>query len=331
MKMNRDEMAKHVEKQVRLSRNEMTFLTTETTERCNFLTGKVKIFVCGGYDGKNYFNSVESFNWDLNCWQQETQMTEKRFLAAAYVHGREIFVCGGWNGKQQLGNIESLNVDGKLQWKISPVMLPRKCNGHSMIYHNDYVIMIGGYNSNETFDTINSIQLNPPLTTKLLARIPKPRRYHGSILIGDDVLVFGGETSEQLKDIKNTVYSYSLSKKECKTLAPLPYPVSAMGIVSYKGNAILIGGLNDKGKILDKVLMYDVKTGQTKMLPSLNHERCSCSAVIIGNIIVVVGGYNGESYLDSVECLDMSINVWRELPSMMTKRNFPAAVVSPIY
>ncbi|XP_046840022.1 kelch-like protein 12 [Xenia sp. Carnegie-2017] len=327
MKVNCDEMAN----QVRLSRNEMTFLTTETTERCNFLTGKVKIFVCGGYDGKNFLNSVESFNWDLNCWQLEPKMNEERSAAAAFVHGREIFVSGGCNSKQFIGNIESLNVDGKLQWKISHVMLPRNCHGHSMIYDNDNVIMIGGFNSGETFDTIYSIQLNPPHTTKLLAQIPERRFCHGSIIIGDDVLVFGGGMSEELKGMKNTVYSYSLSRNECKTLAPLPYPIRNTGIVSYKGNAILIGGVNDKNETLDKVLMYDVKAGQTKMLPSLNHKRYGCSAVIIGNIIVVVGGYNGESYLDSVECLDMSTNVWRELPPIMTKRNWAAAVVSPIY
>ncbi|XP_046841383.1 kelch-like protein 4 isoform X2 [Xenia sp. Carnegie-2017] len=331
MKLNRDEMVKHVEEQVTLNHNEMTFLTTETTERYNFLTGKVKIFVCGGRDGENRLNFVESFNWNSNCWQQEPKMNEERSAATAFVYGREIFVCGGWNGKQQFGNIESLNVDGKLQWKISPVMLPRKCHGHSMIYHNDNVIMIGGHDNNETFDTIYSIQLNPPHTTKLLAQIPELRRYHGSIIIEDDVLVFGGATSEKWKDIKNTVYSYSLSKNECKTLAPLPYPVRAMAIVSYKGNVILIGGVNEKGEYLDKVLMYDVKTGQTKILPSLNHKRCGCSAVIIGNIIVVVGGYDKESYLDSIECLDMSTNVWRELPPMLTKRSFPAAIVSPIY
>ena len=122
-----------------------------------------------------------------------------------------------------------------------------------------------------------------------------------------------------------------MNNRKCKTLAPLPYPVNDMAIVSYKGNAILIRGQNDKGEILDKVLMYDVKTGKTKMLPSLNHKRCGCLAVIIGNIIVVVGGHDGQSALDSVECLDMSTNIWRELPPMMTKRSSPVAVVSPIY
>ncbi|XP_046840026.1 kelch-like ECH-associated protein 1 [Xenia sp. Carnegie-2017] len=328
---SQDDRVKHVEEQVRLSRNEMTFLTTETRQRCNFLTGKLKIFVFGGCDDEDALNSVESFNWDVNCWQQEPEMKGERFAAAAFAHGRELFVSGGLNDEKCIANMESLNVDGKSEWKISHVMLPRNCAGHSMVYHNDNVIMIGGCNENEAFDTIYSIQLNPPHTTKLLARIPELRVYHGSIVIDDDVLVFGGATSNDFEVIKNTVYSYSLSKKECKTLTPLPYPVSEMGIVSYKGNAILIGGLNDKDESLDKVLMYDVKTGQTKTLPSLNHKRSGCSAVIIGNIIVVVGGCDGEPDLDSVECLDMSTNVWRELPPMLTKRSYPATVVSPIY
>ncbi|XP_046841386.1 uncharacterized protein LOC124435472 isoform X2 [Xenia sp. Carnegie-2017] len=274
MKLNRDEMASHVEEQMRLSHNEMTFLTTETTERCNFLTGKVKIFVCGGYDGNNNFNSVESFNWVLNYWQKEPQTKEKRSAAAAFVHGGEIFVCGGWNGKQPLENIESLNKDGKLQWKISPVMLPRKCYGHSMIYHNDNVIMIGGYNRNEAFDTIYSIQLNPPHTTKLLELIPEPRRYHGSIFIDDDVLVFGGGISENEKDIKNTVYSYSLSKKECKTLAPLPYPVSAMGIVSYKESKTCFEKIKTRGGHLVKDIQESIKRWKIykKKMESLFHE-----------------------------------------------------------
>ncbi|XP_046840042.1 influenza virus NS1A-binding protein homolog B-like [Xenia sp. Carnegie-2017] len=332
--MSQDDRVKHVEEQVKLSRNEMMFLTTETSERCNFLTGKTKIFVCGGYDGTTHLNSVESFNWYLDCWEEEAKMKKKRFAGAAFVHDRQIFVSGGWNGRKCLRDIESLNVDESTSWETTDVTLPIQCYGHSVVYCNDYIIMTGGSRSHNPFlasNAIYSIQLNPPYTRNLMTHMPEPRFYHSSLVIDDKVLVFGGGTSDQGKNSKNTVHSYSLSDKECKTLAPLPYAVSAMGIVSYKGNAILIGGLNDNDERLDKVLMYNVKTGQTKMLPSLNHKRCGCSAVILGNIIVVVGGHDGESFLDSVECLDMSANVWRELSSMSMKREYPVAVVSPIY
>ena len=46
-----------------------------------------------------------------------------------------------------------------------------------------------------------------------------------------------------------------------------------MASISYKGNVILIGGINEKGQTLNTVVMYDVKTGKFKMLPCLNHER----------------------------------------------------------
>ncbi|XP_046840076.1 kelch-like protein 18 [Xenia sp. Carnegie-2017] len=322
------------EMQVKLTRNEMVFLAVETSKRCNFLTGKTKIFVCGGFDGESNLDTVESFNWDLNCWQQEPKMKGKRFAGAAFVHGRDIFVSGGWNGERFLANMESLNVDGKSEWKMCNIIMEIQCRGHSIVYHDNSAITSGGvvsYDPVHVSDAIYSLQLNPPHTTKLLVHMPEPRCNHGTLIIDNEVLVIGGRTSSLVTDIKNTVYSFSLSEKECKTLAPLPYPLSNMGIVSYRGNAVLIGGLNDKGEILDKVSMYDVKTGQTKMLPSLNHKRCACSAVIVGNVIVVVGGCDDESFLDSVECLDMTTNVWRELPPMLTKRSCPAAVVSPIY
>jgi N-acetylneuraminic acid mutarotase len=105
-----------------------------------------------------------------------------------------------------------------------------------------------------------------------------------------------------------------------------------MASVSYKGNVILIGGVNEKVETLNSVVMYDVKTGKIKMLPCLNHKRARSVAVITGNVIIVMGGYVYETKtrLNSVECLDLSSNVWRELSPMTTKRSNPAAVVKPL-
>jgi N-acetylneuraminic acid mutarotase len=145
-------------------------------------------------------------------------------------------------------------------------------------------------------------------------------------------MVAGGRTSIYFKDIKNTVYTYDLNNNERKTLPPLPFPISDMASVSYKGNVILIGGFNEKAQTLNSVVMYDVKTGKIKMLPCLNHKRASSAAVITGNVVIVMGGYHHETktYLNSVEYLDFNTNVWRELSPMTTKRSALAAVFKPI-
>ena len=182
--------------------------------------------------------------------------------------------------------------------------MPIKCNGHKMVCHENNVIQTGGRDGDNVSDGIYEISLNPPRNTKLLTKMPEPRCYHGCEIIDNQVVVAGGKTSKHAKDTKNTVYAYDLNNNELKTLPPLPFPISNMATVSYKGNVILIGGVNEKGQTLNTVVMYDVKTGNIKMLPCLNHKRAACAAVITGNVTVVMGGfvYKTKTCLDSVEC-----------------------------
>ena len=323
---------KHEMKQVKLTQDEMAYLTREATERCNLFTGRQKIFVCGGFDSKTILNSVESYSWADNCWTLEPAMNERRSAPSAFVHDREIYVSGGWTGTKPIDSIESLNVDEeKLQWKPQ-FKMPIKCTAHKMVCYENNVVQTGGNDGDNISDGIYEISLCPPYNAKLLTQMPEPRCAHGCEIIDNQVVVAGGRTSIYFMDTKNTVYAYDLNNNELKTLPPLPFPIAEMATVSYKGNVILIGGVNEKGQTLNTVVMYDVKTGKIKILPCLNHERALCAAVITGNVIVVMGGYVHETktYLNSVECLDLSSNVWRELSPMTTKRGYATAVVSPL-
>ena len=321
-------------KQVKLTQDEMAYLAREATERCDLFTGRQKIFVCGGYDGKTRLNSVESYSWADNCWILERAMNENRSAPSAFVHGREIYVSGGWSGIKSIDSIESLNVDEKnLKWKSQFKMPIKSHHGHKMVCQEKNVIQTGGCGEDDNISNeIYEISLNPPHNTKLLTKMREPRYFHGCEIIDNQVVVAGGRTSAYIKDTKNTVYAYDLNNNELKTLPPLPFPIADMATVSYKGNVVLIGGVNDKVQTLNTVVMYDVKTGRIKMLPCLNHKRAACAAVITGNVIVVMGGYVFETknYLNSVECLDLNTNVWRELSAMTTKRSSLTAVLKPI-
>ena len=323
---------KHEMKQVKLTQDEMAYLTREATERYDLFTGRQKIFVCGGFNGKTVHNSTASYSWLDNTWTLEPAMNEKRSLPSAFVHDREIYVSGGWTGTNFIDSIESLNVDEEtLEWKPQ-FKMPVKCDGHKMVCHENNVIQTGGRDGDNVSDGIYEISLNPPHNTKLLTKMPEPKYSHGCEIIDNQVVVAGGRTSKYGDDAKNTVYAYDLNNNELKTLPPLPFPVAEMATVSYKGNVILIGGVDEKFQTLNTVVMYDVKTGKIKMLPCLNNKRAGCAAVVTGNVIVVTGGYAYETktYLNSVEFLDLNTNVWRELSPMTTKRSFATAVVKLI-
>ncbi len=313
---------------------EMEYNATEASERCDLFTGRQKIFVSGGRDDKYRLNSVESFSWPENSWTLGPAMREKRTTPAAFVHERQIYVSGGWTETEVTDSIESLNVgEGNMKWIVAPVKMPIKCHSHTIVCHENSVILTGGRTDDDSVsDGIYEIKLNPPHTTKLLTHIPEPRCSHGCHIIDNQVVVVGGKTTQYLNDAKNTVYAYDMNNNECKTLPPLPYRISNMASVSYKGNVILIGGVNEKGQTLNSVVMYEVKTGKFQMLPCLNHKRSSSAAVITGNVIIVMGGQNYETktFLNSVEYFDFSTNVWKELSPMKTGRGYATAVLKPI-
>jgi N-acetylneuraminic acid mutarotase len=323
-----------VKDEVKLTQEEMACLTNEATERYDLFTGRRKIFVCGGHDGKNILNSVESYSWPENSWTLEPAMKEKRSSSSAFVHKRQIYVSGGWTGIERTDSVESFNVDEEnITWIQSQFKMPIKCCSQEMVCHENSAILTGGLrNGDNVSDGIYEMSLNPPHDTKLLTQMPEPICYHSCEMIDNQVVVAGGMTSKYLKDTKNTVCVYDLNNNECKTLPPLPFAFSGMASVSYKGNVILIGGANEKGQTLNSVAMYDVKTGKIKKLPCLNHKRAGSAAVITGNVIIAMGGYDHETntLLSSVECLDLSTNVWRELSPMTTKRTAATAVVKPL-
>lgn len=291
----------------------------------------MKLIVCGGHDGDAWLNSVESFDWQKNAWQQEAVMTTKRCAAAAFVLGHHMFVSGGSNDSQFLETVERCHYTERLQWEEFNGKIPIKCVGHSVVGFDQKVFMCGGNSSSNPPQVSNrmySISMNSPFTSDELRNMPVSRHDHGSVIIDDKVLVFGGRTSDQAKD---SVYGYSIASNQWRTLPSLPYPVSEMAVVSYKSHAILIGGVLANGEVLNKVLAYNANTCEFQWLPSLNHRRYGCAAVIAGNIIVVVGGQDDDSYLDSVECLDLSKNAWQEMSPMNVKRYYATAALLPLY
>jgi N-acetylneuraminic acid mutarotase len=117
-------------------------------------------------------------------------------------------------------------------------------------------------------------------------------------------------------------------KKRCKQMASLPYPVSRMATVRWGDNIVVVGGIDKQGNALNTVLIYNVKTEQSHMLPTMKYRRWACTAVVIGNNIVVLGGQNEwQRRLNSVEVFNFESYTWQDLPEMSEGRFWHSAVV----
>jgi N-acetylneuraminic acid mutarotase len=122
---------------------------------------------------------------------------------------------------------------------------------------------------------------------------------------------------------------YDITKNKCKELAALPYPVSEMVTVKWGDDSVIIaGGADSNNQALNKVLLYNIKTQKSRMLPDMKYKRKGCVAAVVRDTVIVMGGRDERgNYLKSVECFRFDRYSWQELPEMQEARYLATAVV----
>ena len=295
------------------------------------------IIILGGYyapgDKNCVSDTVEKYNIEERKSSDLPQMNHPRGTLASCVYRGNVIVTGGYDGQDGTDTIEILKTNQvPLRWTIFESKLPMKLSGHVVVVYKDKFYVIGGYNWNErkTSDRIYELSLVPPYTVKLLIRMPQPRRNHRAEIVNDKLYIVGGRTGNSRIDTIDSVVVYDFFRIEIKQCQFLPKPVFMMSTVAWGNMIIIIGGRDKNDEILNDVIMYDTKTGGSQNLPPMIHKRCGHCAVIMNDVIVVLGGWNRENkHLNSVETFSIGSNVWKEQPGIKEKRHCASAVVKP--
>ena len=67
---------------------------------------KDAIYVCGGFDGKEYMQTVMAYDLRAAAWRQVGSMFERRSGAGAAMVGDHLYCVGGFDGVKMLGTAE---------------------------------------------------------------------------------------------------------------------------------------------------------------------------------------------------------------------------------
>ena len=93
-------------------------------------------------------------------------------------------------------------------------------------------------------------------------------------------------------------------------------------------NVIIMGGVTSTSELLNKVLMYNIKTQKSHMLPDMKYKREGCVAAVVRDTVIVIGGQDERrNYLKSVESLRFDRYTWEELAQMHETRGWATAAV----
>ena len=296
---------------------------------------ELKVVVAGGENIGVEINSVEVFSLSTQLWTQLQQMRKCRGGLCSVVFNNQVILVGGLVNSGTTNSMERLSTnavrnDQSITWKKFTAKLPRQLEGHCAVVYNEELIVIGGYDS-ETgaySDSITEVSLVPPYTTKLLATMPQTRCYHGIAIFGDKIVIVGGSETAACISPLSSVVMYDITKNECTELAPLPYPVCEIATVKWgDDNLIIIGGADSEYNPLNKVLIYNVKTQKSHMLPDMKYKRQGCVAAVVSDTVIVMGGGDeSDNYLKSVESFRFDRYSWEDLPDMHEARCWATAV-----
>ena len=292
-----------------------------------------KVVIAGGENGSGRLRSVEMFSVSNRTWTPLQPLREGRQVASSVVYNNQVFVIGGYVSTKSMETL-SLNaaqVNQSITWENVPAELPGKLHGHCNVVYNGRLIVIGGYDAEKSAlsDGITEVSLVPPYTSKLLATMPQKRWFHGVALFGDKIVIVGGAQGMNHGTNLKSVVLYDITKNECQKLAPLHYSVIEMATVKWgDDNVIVAGGLDSNGKPLNKVLMYNIKTQKSHMLPDMKYKRQGCVAAVVRDTVIVMGGKDERgTFLKSVEGFRFDTYSWQELPELHEGRYCATAVV----
>ena len=291
-----------------------------------------KVVVIGGKSKNNeMLKSVEMLNVSNTTWIRLQQMNLAREGASVFFDKDEVVVNGGSVTTKFIEtlSLNALQGNQSLTWKKSG-SLPCELWGHCSLVYNERVIIIGGIDCKSTIsDRIVEISLVPPYTSQLLATMEHARWLHGLAIFDDKIVIVGGAQGSSNGTILETVLLYDLSKNECQDLAPLPYAVCEVATVKWgEDNIIILGGLHRDKEVLNKVLLYNIKSQKSHELPDMKYRRRGCVAAVVRDTVLVMGGRDeGGNILKSVESFRFDSYSWQELPEMHEERYLASAVV----
>ncbi|XP_043470677.1 kelch-like protein 10 [Leptopilina heterotoma] len=232
------------------------------------------IYVIGGFDGIDYFNSCRCFNAVTKVWREVAPMNARRCYVSVAVLKDVIYAMGGYDGYNRQNSAERYNYK-RNQWSyIAPMYYQRSDASATTL--NDKIYITGGFNGQEC---MNTAEVYDPETNQWTMIAPLRSRRSGVSCISyhNHVYVIGGFNGV------SRMCSGEKYNPETDSWTPIPdmyHPRSNFAIEVIDDMIFVIGGFNGVTTIF-RVECYDGKHNEWYEATDMNIYRSALSACVI--------------------------------------------------
>lgn len=245
--------------------------------------------------------------------------TNPHLRAIVELHG--LFAVGGWDGDTELDTAEFYS-PSRDEWTPLPRMREKRSHvGCAVVDRKIYVI--GGRDDERR---LNTAEVYDPFSGAWDTLPPMSRNRSSLALraVGNSLYAFGGYDGCR-EHVTNE--RYDIAARRWSFVAPLDSSRSQMASAAADEYVYLFGGCDNHGqRILPTAQRYNAVYNSFETLPDMHDQRLSGAATVLDGLVYVLGGSNGHTTHQSVECFDPRCHAWTRAGDLTLMRvNLSAA------
>ena len=159
--------------------------------------------------------------------------------------------------------------------------------------------------------------------------LPEKFQRHCSSLLNDYIYCIGGDF-ENRRILSGTDRVWRLNSRKQTSgwehVAPMNAKRYGMGAAVYGDIMVVAGGIDENNEVLTSTEVYQTSFNEWRNISPLKQRKSAHALVSCDGYLYAIGGWDGESYLSSVERLGDLKGEWINIEPMQTPRYRLAAV-----
>ena len=177
-----------------------------------------------------------------------------------------------------------------------------------------------------------SIEHFNPLTKKWSVttneQFALPRNINRSLLFQEIGIEIIGKRLYLVDYLDKTLFEFDLERKEWTQKASMSVIRLWMSTAVHQNKLYVFGGrgLGPAPDILSTAEVFDPETNQWAVISNMNHGRSSSASVTYKGSILLIGGYDGVTCLNSIDRYNPETDTWSNVGHMTTPRAGASAV-----